>query len=179
MTTIIVELLKSKRDGDYNALLRYESECPTNQPGKTTWKSNHVYAIVDPPMREYYHVSDGLVSFVRDYKVSTGPVRNAELFSKEGWDLRAKIKKDSEERIEKRTCLVCLLTCGLAICLCGPCGWCEMGGHELNEQCYISQLKERDNIDNQAAGRQYSFVRAEVKVDLSNMPPAVVSVSAT
>ncbi len=153
MSTLEIEVNKSHRD--FNAMLRFD-HLVQGTDGTTRSHQEHVFCTTTPEMRSYFHESNELEEFVKRHVNSAAT--NSILFSRTGWDTRKRIKKETEDRIEKRTCTLCLLTCGCAICCCGL---CDANPEILSEEHLLRQIKEQSG--NHTEPQIYAFVSVESK----------------
>ena len=129
-------------ESDHNAVLWYETEAAGvgRETGQTVTKTKIVYAKVVPDMVTYFHESDGLVSVLRG---STDPnVKRAILYSTDGFGHRSRIKKETEQRVERWSLWLCCATCCCAVCWAKCCPKIDRGVDQLNEHTYSAKIAE-------------------------------------
>lgn len=138
MSTLEIELNKSQRD--FNAMLRFDTPVKGND-GTIRYHQEHVFWTTAPEMHSLFHESYDLNDFVKLHV--NAEATNVVLFSRTGWDIRTKIKKETEDRIQKRSCSLCIMTCGLAICCCCCFGLFDLDPAILSEEKFFSQMREQ------------------------------------
>lgn len=121
-------------------------------------------------MGRYYYKGDDLINIVK-INLDENACR-AVLYSKDGFEMRTRIKQDIEAKIERRSLWLCCSTCGLVLCCfcsCCPCRKWETknANRTLNdEEYYCRRIDEEQQYPQQNAAStaasdiQYEFIAA-------------------
>lgn len=167
---MIVDINRSERD--CNAILRFALTSKlTNGTVRTV--DHHKFCFLQPEMKCMFHQSEALDVFVKQQFPEQDP-KNAIMFSKEGWEARKSIQEEAETEIEQRTCKICLLTCGLAICCCGLWDNKKRMDHLRNEKYYLDQINQR-YPDQQQIDVKYEFQAKDAASDPTESDVFVVA----
>jgi hypothetical protein len=129
---------------------------------------NFIHVRTSPTLLTTYSSADeSLLNVCRSYTSSDKNVVRAVIYSKEGFDQRTQIKRDTEERMGRTTCMYIVLTCGLILCLapcCFPC--CKSINPKLDEMALCQQVQERyrTNTKNDSSIDTYTFTTTDVNL---------------
>jgi hypothetical protein len=137
-------------------------------------KFAHVRTV--PKITSIYASADkSLVGVCRTYAASSEQVLRAVLYSLDGYNQRAQIQRNIQQRMDHTTCMYIILTGGLILC-CAPCCFpCfQQINPKLDEMSMCQQVQQQQDQSSSSKDITYTFTANSNTSDMTPTNPSIM-----